>query len=135
MRLLIIALLAVTTVALIGCSSEQTTVTGAEKPLNGPSTNRDGALDYEPEFGIFGTVPIHEHELPQYVWPYCEECNEWVGAASTMVDETGEYVVDFTEEEAENHNGHPMRAVWFWPGGSDEKAFTFEAPVTGPIDF
>jgi hypothetical protein len=47
-------------------------------------------------------------------------------------NEKGYYEVVFTSEEAEDHNGHSMRADSLHHGeGTD---FTFNKPVTGPVN-
>lgn len=99
-----------------------------------PPVHLTGDLDYEIEFGVYGTVDVAAHDLPQTLRCRCEDCEYWVGPVVSPDSSTGYFEIEFTNEEADLHNGHIMRLVWYWPGGFGFKFFTYESPVTGPIE-
>jgi hypothetical protein len=133
MRSLIIALLSVGALTLISCSSDQAPLTGAEKASTDAAPDPSGSFD-QPTYGVFGSVAIGDHGLPQTVEIRCEDCGTWVGIG-TVMSFTGNYAVTFTQAEAVAHDGHYMRAIWLWPDGCEDQFFTYTAPITGPIDF
>lgn len=125
MKWLTITALAATLSLVIGCgTSDDVTL-----PPTGPSIT-----DEQPEYGVFGHVYDYKGDpiTVDLVEVTCTCGGEKTYWLSGPVNEDGEWATPFSPEEAEEHDGHNMRATSVCFG--DYTDFTFYKPVTGPID-